>query len=172
MNPSLSLQEHITDLPRLNSLILRDIPIVPPDSVMRTPKHVPAAKIAFIISQDHEGLHPGSMLMQRGDYAHYLLDAWFDPMLRNYDFIKGDQHSLEHLAQWHPTILNHMAVIPQRILNSYANSPGDSEYQDGDFVVHFDGCDQPERSCEKEFLRMWNRRGRAQAVESEELNLI
>lgn len=163
MNPVLSLSAHVTDPSRLSSLMLRDIPIVPPDSVIRTPKYVPATKIDVIVTQDHTGLHPGSMLIRRNDFSEYLLDAWYDPMFRDYGFPKGEQDTLEHLAQWHTTILAHIAVIPQRIVNAYPNSPRDTEYQDGDFVVHFDGCEAPERSCEKEFLRFWDERGRVDA---------
>ncbi|KAL8751290.1 MAG: hypothetical protein Q9199_006528 [Rusavskia elegans] len=53
-----------------------------------------------------------------------------------------------------------MAIIPQRILNTYNTdlpSRGGAEalYKDGDFVVRLVGCEtDPTRSCEAEFEAM------------------
>jgi mannan polymerase II complex MNN11 subunit len=92
MNPSLSIESHI--LSPLNTLIRRDVPIVPPDSVIRTYRHTPPQRIQFIISQDKTGLQPGSMIAKSGDWANYLLDAWYDPMFRFYNFAKAEQNAL------------------------------------------------------------------------------
>jgi len=68
----------------------------------------------------------------------------------------------EHIVQWHPTILVKLALIPQKAINSYPTLPGqEGSYTEGDFVVHFQGCEAPERSCEREFERFWESRGRA-----------
>ncbi|KAI5800018.1 galactosyl transferase GMA12/MNN10 family-domain-containing protein [Geopyxis carbonaria] len=165
MNPALSLEEHITNPARLNTLIRRDVPVVPPESVIKTYKHVPAERIHFILSQDHEGLQPGSMIIRAGEWSKYLLDAWYDPMFRFYNFQKAETHALEHIVQWHPTILTKLALIPQKIMNSYPTpiesklaESGDAIYEKGDFVVHFHNCWNPGRSCEKEFMAYWNKR--------------
>ncbi|KAK9240318.1 galactosyl transferase GMA12/MNN10 family-domain-containing protein [Lipomyces kononenkoae] len=160
MNPNLNIESHITDVKRLNSLVLRDVPVVPPDSTIRTYRHVPADRMKFIISQDHEGFQTGSFILKNGEYAWYVLDAWFDKLYQEYKFQKAEKSSLEHLAQWHPTVLSKMAIIPQRIFNAYPNGVGDSLYQDGDFVASLAGCDTPERSCVREFERLWDNRGR------------
>ena len=63
--------------------------------------------------------------------------------------------------QWHPTILSKLALVPQRIMNSY--SIADSEeslYKSGDFVIHFKGCENQVagRNCETEievFSTQW-----------------
>jgi mannan polymerase II complex MNN11 subunit len=94
MNPSLSLEAHITAPQRLSKLMRRDVPIVPPDSVIRTYRHVPADRVQFIISQDVEGLAPTSMIVKRGEWASYLLDAWYDPLFRLYNFQKAERHAL------------------------------------------------------------------------------
>jgi mannan polymerase II complex MNN11 subunit len=94
MNPALSLEEQITNPKRLNTLMQRDIPVVPPDSVIRTYKHIPPERIQFIISQDHDGLQPGSMIIRNGAWARFFLDAWYDPMFRFYNFQKAEQHAL------------------------------------------------------------------------------
>ncbi|KAK9478705.1 galactosyl transferase GMA12/MNN10 family-domain-containing protein [Lipomyces japonicus] len=161
MNPNLRLEDHVTDVKRLNSLILRDVPVVPPDGVIRTYRHVPVERMKFIVSQDHEGFQTGSFVLQNGEYAKYVLDSWFDQLYREYNFPKADRGALEHMAQWHPTILSKIALVPQRILNSYPNGVGESKYEDGDFVASLYGCDSPERSCVREFERLWDDRGRA-----------
>ncbi|KAK9366523.1 galactosyl transferase GMA12/MNN10 family-domain-containing protein [Lipomyces kononenkoae] len=160
MNPNLNIESHITETKRLNSLALRDIPVVPPDSNIRTYRHVPADRMKFIISQDHEGFQTGSFILKNGEYSRYVLDAWFDKLYQEYKFQKDEKSALEHLAQWHPTVLSKMAVIPQRIFNAYPNGVGDSTYQDGDFVASLAGCNTPERSCVREFERLWDNRGR------------
>jgi mannan polymerase II complex MNN11 subunit len=92
MDPSLSIEQHI--LAPLNSLMRRDVPIVPPQSVIKTYRHVPAERIQFIISQDRLGLQPGSMILKSGPWANYFLDAWYDPMFRFYNFGRAEQHAL------------------------------------------------------------------------------
>ncbi|KAK9333295.1 galactosyl transferase GMA12/MNN10 family-domain-containing protein [Lipomyces starkeyi] len=160
MNPNLDIESHITDVKRLNSLVLRDVPVVPPDSTIRTYRHVPADRMKFIIAQDHEGFQTGSFILKNEEYSRYVLDAWFDKLYQEYKFQKDEKGALEHLAQWHPTVLSKMAIIPQRIFNAYPNGVGESMYQDGDFVASLSGCDTPERSCLREFERLWDNRGR------------
>lgn len=94
MNPALSLEAHITSSSRLRSLMLRDVSIVPPESVIKTYRHVPPEKVQFILTQDAGGLSPGSMIVRRGEWAHYFLDAWYDPLFRFYNFQNAEQHAL------------------------------------------------------------------------------
>ncbi|KAF8534398.1 galactosyl transferase GMA12/MNN10 family-domain-containing protein [Trichophaea hybrida] len=158
MNPSLSIESHI--ISPLGNLIRRDVPIVPPDSVIRTYRHVPPQRIQFIISQDKTGLQPGSMIIKSGAWANYFLDAWYDPMFRFYSFAKAEQNALEHIVQWHPTILTKLALIPQKTFNSFSSLSENSAdtYEDGDFVINLYGCSKPGRNCEKEFNRFWDKR--------------
>ena len=59
--------------------------------------------------------------------------------------------------QWHPTILTKLAIVPQKILNTYnIDSPGrggrDVMYKKGDFAVRLVGCElDSSRNCESEF---------------------
>ncbi|KAK9457824.1 galactosyl transferase GMA12/MNN10 family-domain-containing protein [Dipodascopsis uninucleata] len=161
MNPNIVLDRDILESRKLNSLVLRDVPVIPPDGAIRTYRHVPVDRMKFIITQDHDGFQPASFILLNEEYSYYVLDAWFDKLYREYKFEKGSKSALDHIAQWHPTVLSKMAVIPQRILNSYPSGVGDSQYQDGDFVASLTGCDSPERSCTREFDRLWDVRGRA-----------
>lgn len=60
MNPSISLKSHILDPKRLESLMIRDKPVVPPDSVIRTFSHLKGDKVDLILTQDDEGLCQGA----------------------------------------------------------------------------------------------------------------
>lgn len=45
--------------------------------------------------------------------------------------------------QWHPTILSKLALVPQRIMNSYSTGTEETSlYKEGDFVIHFNGCEK------------------------------
>ncbi|KAL9608240.1 MAG: hypothetical protein Q9167_006909 [Letrouitia subvulpina] len=162
MNPSLNLQAHLLSPKKLESLMLRDKPVVPPDSVIKTFSHLHGDRIDLILTQDAEGLSQGSFIIRRGDWAEFFLDTWFDPLYRSYNFQKAEGHALEHIVQWHPTILTKLALVPLRVMNSYGveiTSRGGKEvmYKDGDFVVRLVGCEaDPNRSCEKEFDVFYN----------------
>ncbi|KAJ9665552.1 putative alpha-1,6-mannosyltransferase mnn11 [Coniosporium apollinis] len=154
MNPSLPLDAHILSPSRLESLMIVDQPVVPPDSVIKTFSHLKGDRIDMVLTQDKEGLGSEIFILRRGEWAKYLLDAWFDPLYRSYNFQRAEGHALEHIVQWHGTILAKLALVPQRIMNSYVkdekgNNAG-GVYQDGDFVAHFYGCDKAPRHCEEE----------------------
>lgn len=149
-NPSLSVQGHITNSARLYNLTIPEQPVVPPDSVIRTLPRRRTQNIDFIVTQDHEGLSQSSFIVRRGDWAKYFLDSWYDPLYRSYNFQRAEGHALEHLVQWHGTILARLALIPQTIMNGYVNGTGQELYQEGQFVANLKGCDLPgQQSCEQ-----------------------
>lgn len=60
----------------------------------------------------------------------------------------------EHIVQWHPTILAKLALVPQRILNSYSKEKGGQDYKEGDLVVRLYACGEAgEDTCETESQR-------------------
>ncbi|KFZ22744.1 hypothetical protein V502_02785 [Pseudogymnoascus sp. VKM F-4520 (FW-2644)] len=162
MNPNLKIETHIMNPKRMDTLMIKDQSIVPPDSVIKTFKHLKGQQIHFSMSQDKDGLAPGSFIVRNGDWSKFLLDTWFDPLYRSYNFQKAERHALEHIVQWHPTILSRLGLVPQNILNSYSRAPANGKtdvYKEGDFVINFEGCDtagQPK--CEDEakpFSKQW-----------------
>lgn len=94
MNPKLSLTSHIMEPKRLESLMLKDKPVVPPDSVIHTFSHLTGDKIDFVLTQDGEGLCQESFILRRGDWSTFFLDVWFDPLYRAYNFQKAEGHAL------------------------------------------------------------------------------
>ncbi|KAL3422419.1 galactosyl transferase GMA12/MNN10 family protein [Phlyctema vagabunda] len=163
MNPDLTIDEHIMDKARLESLLIKDQPIVPPDSVIKTFSSLNGDQVDLVLTQDNEGLAQGSFLIRNGEWAKFFLDTWFDPLYRSYNFQKADTHALEHIVQWHPTILSRLGLVPQKIMNSYhkgrAGTGEQGTYKDGDFVVRFAGCEKDaNRDCMAEadpFSKQW-----------------
>ncbi|MCJ1280790.1 hypothetical protein MMC26_000107 [Xylographa opegraphella] len=151
---------------RLESLMLKDKPVVPPDSVIHTFSHIKGDKIDLVLTQDGEGLCQESFILRQGEWAQFFLDIWFDPLYRSYNFQKAEGHALEHIVQWHPTILTKLSLIPQRLLNSYTvkiESRGGDQvtYQEGDYVVRAVGCElDKSRDCAKEmdpWFQQWKK---------------
>ena len=152
MRPDLPIESHIANPTRLSEIMLIDHPVVPPSSVIRTYKYLQPEDIDAVFTQDAEGVSSSCFLLRRGEWAKYFLDAWFDPLYRSYNFQKAERHALEHLVQWHGTVLVKMALVPQRVLNAYTSIQGEGMYKDGDFVANLHGCDLPGsgRDCERE----------------------
>ncbi|RAH43251.1 putative alpha-1,6-mannosyltransferase subunit [Aspergillus brunneoviolaceus CBS 621.78] len=163
MNPSKSLGSHVLDKQRLESLMLKEVSVVPPDSIIKTFSHVHPEDVDLIITTDNEDMSPGSFVLRQGDFAKFFLDLWFDPLYRSYNFAKAETHVLDHIVQWHPTILARLALLPQRTINAYSKdctaAAANGIYKDGDLVIRFLGCDtDTKRSCEKEmepYYRLW-----------------
>lgn len=136
MNPKESLTDKVTAPRKLESLMITDKPVVPPDSVIKTFSHVRGERIDFVLSQDREGLAGGSILIRTGEWAKYFLDAWYDPLYRSYNFQKAEGHALEHIVQWHGTVLAKLALVPQRILNSYTRETGGGSSEGKQTLFH------------------------------------
>jgi mannan polymerase II complex MNN11 subunit len=94
MNPDLTIEGHIMNAKRLESLMIKDQSIVPPDSVIKTFGHLKGNHVDLVLTQDNEGLAQGSFIVRRGDWGKFFLDTWFDPLYRSYNFQKADTHAL------------------------------------------------------------------------------
>ena len=84
---------------RLEALMIRDQPIVPPKSVIKTFPHLKAQNIDLVLTQDKEGLAQGSFIVRRGEWSKFFLDTWFDPLYRSYNFQKADTHALVNVLK-------------------------------------------------------------------------
>ncbi|WYZ37314.1 hypothetical protein EsH8_II_000820 [Colletotrichum jinshuiense] len=151
MNPELSLESLVLKSDKLDNLMIRDHPVVPPDSVIKTFPHLKGDDIDFVLTQDREGLSSGSFFVRNGEWAKFFIDTWFDPLYRSYNFQKAEGHALEHVVQWHPTVLSKLAIVPQNTFNSYNRYDKGEIFKDGEFVVRAPGCTKTgERACEEE----------------------
>lgn len=111
MKPELALNTHITNTKRLESQMLKDTPVVPPDSVIKTFSHLKPDKVDLILTQDEEGLCQGSFILRQGDWAKFFLDTWFDPLYRSYNFQKAEGHAL----------VGHVCELRDFIVRLYVN---------------------------------------------------
>ncbi|KAK2001848.1 galactosyl transferase GMA12/MNN10 family protein [Colletotrichum falcatum] len=166
MDLSTSVESLVLKSDKLNSLMIRDQAVVPPDSIIKTFPHLKGEDIDFVLTQDREGLSAGSFFVRNGEWAKFLIDTWFDPLYRSYNFQKAEGHALEHIVQWHPTILSKLAIVPQKIFNSYNRYEKGEIFQDGDLVVRAAGCTKSgERACEAEldsYNKKWHTSFRGQ----------
>lgn len=94
MDPTVSLVDDIMAPNRLEALMLRDYPVVPPDSIIKTSSRLKGSDVQLVMSQDKEGLASGSMVLRNGEWARFFLDTWIDPMYRSYNFLKAESHAL------------------------------------------------------------------------------
>ncbi|KAI0407081.1 galactosyl transferase GMA12/MNN10 family-domain-containing protein [Xylaria palmicola] len=161
MNPDSKVEEHVMGSHRLEEMMLKDHPIVPPESIIKTFSHLKARDVDFVLTQDKDGLATSSLVLRNGEWAKFFLDTWFDPMYRSYNFQKAETHALEHIVQWHPTILSKLAIVPQRAINAYATADHGAQYKDGDIAVVFAQCSGTgTKSCANEAER-YSQRWRA-----------
>jgi mannan polymerase II complex MNN11 subunit len=92
MNPVMTIEGHVMN--KIESLMLKEQPIVPPSSVIKTFAHLKAPQIDLVLTQDKTGLAQGSFIIRRGEWSMFFLDTWFDPLYRAYNFQKADAHAL------------------------------------------------------------------------------
>ena len=99
MNPSITIHTALLTPSKLESLMITNAPVVPPDSVIKTFSNLKGDRIDLVITQDKDGLAPSSFVVKNGEWAKYFLDVWFDPIYRSYNFQKAEYHALEHIVQ-------------------------------------------------------------------------
>ncbi|RCI12470.1 hypothetical protein L249_0375 [Ophiocordyceps polyrhachis-furcata BCC 54312] len=163
MDMAKSLEELVLEPKTLERLMIKDFPVVPPDSIIKTFSHLRGQDADFVVSQDKESLVHTSIIVRNGEWAKYFIETWFDPLYRSYNFQKAERHALalrpqEHVVQWHPTVLSKLALVPQRTMAAYSQSKLGEAYQKGDMVVMFPEC-KPQ-TCEPEskpYLDQWRR---------------
>lgn len=74
--------------------MLKDVPVVPPDSIIKTPSQLKEKDVDLVLTQDSEDLSAGSFVLRNGDFARFFLDVWFEPLYRSYNFVKAEVHGL------------------------------------------------------------------------------
>lgn len=94
MDQSKSLESHLLGKNRLESLMLKNVPVVPPNSVVKTLPHLTSKDIELVFTVDDADLSTGSFVIRQGEFADFFLDVWSDPLYRNYNFVKAETHAL------------------------------------------------------------------------------
>lgn len=94
MNPQLSIEKDVMAAATLENSMLVDHPVVPPDSIIKTFTHLSGEDIDLVLTQDKEGLATSSFVLRNSEWARFMLETWFDPMYRSYNFQKAETHAL------------------------------------------------------------------------------
>lgn len=94
MDMSKSLEEQLLNRQRLESLMIKNYPVVPPDSIIKTFSHLRPDEVDLIVSQDSSGLVAGSIVVRNSQWSKFLLETWMDPLYRSYNFQKAERHAL------------------------------------------------------------------------------
>ncbi|KAK4135638.1 glycosyltransferase family 34 protein [Trichocladium antarcticum] len=161
MNPKLKIEDHVMKASKLDGLMKKEFPVVPPDSIIKTFSHLKGKDVDVVFTQDKDGLSTGSFVLRNGEWAKFFLETWFGPIYRAYNFQKAETHALEHIVQWHPTVLAKLAIVDQDVINAYSKKTNGVEYKDGDIAVRLAECAAvgPE-ACEAEaqsFVQQWRK---------------
>lgn len=94
MNPRLKVEDYVMEASKLESMMIKGLPVVPPDSIIKTFSDLKGDHVGLVITQDKDGMAPGSFIVRNGEWAKFLLDTWFDPLYRSYNFQKAELHTL------------------------------------------------------------------------------
>lgn len=99
MDVNKSLEEHILGQRKLEGLMIKNYPVVPPDSIIRTFSHLRADNVDLIVSQDRSGLVAGSVIVRNSEWSKFFIETWMDPLYRSYNFQKAERHALVSEAE-------------------------------------------------------------------------
>lgn len=97
MNPKLKIEEHVMRPARLDELMKKNVPVVPPDSIIKTFSHLKGKDVELVLTQAKDGLSAGSLVVRNGEWARFFLETWFGPLYRSYNFEKAEAHALVSL---------------------------------------------------------------------------
>lgn len=142
---------------KLEPLLLKDKPVVPPSGAIHTYKNIKPENVKFLITQDDRGLNTNSFIVENDLFGKTLMEFWADPLYRKYNnFPMKESSALMHILQWHPVILSKTGLIPQRTIASVHNGDPEGGYQEGDLAVLLKDCDI-RKTCEAEFDSYWKK---------------
>ncbi|CAX44484.1 alpha-1,6-mannosyltransferase, putative [Candida dubliniensis CD36] len=152
MNMNINIYDYILNPEILNSIMLRDLPLIPPDGIIKTYKNAQANSIRFLLIQSNQKIETNSFLMKNDFIGKSMIDIWGDNLYFQYpNFPYGPDSALTHILQWHPFILSKTTIIPAKTIGSSHNfndnSPKNLIYEDGDFVAQWSNCKNP-TDCE------------------------
>lgn len=97
MNMDMSIEGDIMSPAKIDAAMLKDFPVVPPDSIIKTFGHLKGQDVDFLLTQDYDGLSTSSFIIRNGEWARFFFETWFDPLYRSYNFQKAETHALVSL---------------------------------------------------------------------------
>ncbi|QPG72761.1 hypothetical protein FOA43_000062 [Brettanomyces nanus] len=147
MRDDLTLESYLLNADSLGKAMLRDQPVILPESAIKTYRNTAPSDVSFIFTQDSYALNTDSIIVKNDMYGKSFLEYWGDNLYRGYsNFADNEVKALTHILQWHPYLLSRTALVPPRMLNSIhtdekAKKDSMHSYQKGDLVVNFRSCE-------------------------------
>lgn len=170
MNDKMSLHKKIISKDALESLVMKNQPIIPPNGAVKTYNNLNLDKLSLIVTQSEKGITADSFIIKNDLTGKAILDLMLDPLVKSYPaFRKEVAGCLAHILQWHPFILSKTALLSPRTIHSI--SPNDDSeshkpeylFQNDDLVVSFPKC-KSLGTCETQVQPFWiqtQRKGRS-----------
>lgn len=162
MRHDISLNNYLLKPKALDPIILRNQPLIPPDSTIKTYEHSTADEVSLILTQNSKSLNTDNFIIKNDLTGRAILELWMDPLFRKYPtFRKDESNALSHILQWHPVMLSKTAIIPPRAIAAIAPEfaalrSTEFLYQDGDLVVSLANC-RSSKDCENAILPYWKK---------------
>lgn len=140
----------------LETNMLRENPIIPPDGLIKTYKNLQPENVRLVMTQSDTLLVTNSFIVKNDIVGRAIVDFWGDKLNLNYNnFPYGPDSVMTHILQWHPFMLSKAAIIPSRLINSLHTSQSldlakkstdKTHYFQGDLAVQWNckgsECDQ------------------------------
>lgn len=156
MNYRVNLLTLLLDKKSMETNIIKERPIIPPDGLIKTYKNLQPENVRLVLTQSESLLVTNSFLVKNDIMGRAIVDFWGDKLNLNYNnFPYGPDSVMTHVLQWHPFILSKAAIVPSRLINSVHTSQSldpakqatdKVHYFPGDFVVQWTckgtDCDQ------------------------------
>ncbi|CAI5758959.1 unnamed protein product [Candida verbasci] len=144
MDLNKNLEQYLLNANTLDSIMLREQPLIPPHGLIKTYKNVKSEAIKLILTQSEQKLETNSFLIKNDQVGKSIIEIWSDSLYFNYgSFPYGPDSALTHILQWHPFILSKTTIVPAKQINTSHKS----KYEEGDFMVQWSDCNGIE--CEK-----------------------
>ena len=151
MEPHMSLEDHIFN--KLDTIAERTVQHFNPLALPLNIPHVDYSEQPdFLVTQDCTGFNLGSFMIRNTEWAHLLLDMWWDPVAYEQKHMlweHREQDALEAIYASQPWARSKIAFLPTRLINALpqgacGEDPNKHRYFyssfENDFAVNMMGC--------------------------------
>lgn len=140
MNKDVDILSYLLTPSALQSVLLKNQPLIPPTGIIRTYSDVNSENVKLILTQSKQKIETGSFLMKNDPIAKGMLDIWLDKLFKVYNnFPFGPDSAITHILQWHPYMLSKSALVPARMISSVHNPLVSEEQREVDTLSYFNG---------------------------------
>ncbi|RCK56708.1 putative alpha-1,6-mannosyltransferase MNN11 [Candida viswanathii] len=151
MNMNTNLEDYMLKPSALNSVMLKDQSLIPPNGLIKTYKNAKAESVRFIFVQSNQKIETSSFLVKNDCIGKSMMDIWGDDLYLQYpNFPYGPDSALTHILQWHPFILSKTTIVPTKTIgasHAFKDVGKTMVYEDGDLLAQWDDCHNP-TECE------------------------